>query len=101
MSEGKKTERKTLTFKHENPVYSPDIVKSSPIEITFEEYPTRDISKNIYWVFMPIVFNWESELIPGCIRRCVGKTMVKVWVFCESETVPVATTEVPKNFMWL
>jgi len=98
---GKKNERKTLTFEYENPVYSPDVVKSSRIAITFEKYPTRDISKNVYRVFVPIMLNWESELIPGCIRRCVGGTTIKVWVFRESEMVLIATTEVPKNFLRL
>lgn len=100
-SEGKKTERKAPTFEHENPVYSPDVVKSSRIAITFEKYPTRDIGKNIYRVFMPIMINWVGELIQGCMRRCVGKTIVKIWVFREGETVPVTTTEVPKSFLRL
>ena len=84
MSESKKTERKTQTFEYENPVYFPDVVKSSRIAIRFEEYTTRDICKNIYRVLVPIVVNWVSELIPGCIRRCVRKTVVEVWVFRES-----------------
>lgn len=98
---GKKKVRKALTFEYENPVHFPDVVKSSRIAITFEKYPTRDISENVYRVFMPIILNWESELIPGCIRRCVGKEPIKVWVFRESEMVLITTTEVPKNFLHL
>lgn len=99
-AKGQVKKKQTPTFEYESPVRGPDVDKSPPIGATFEKYPTRDIGEHVYRVCVPIVimFDRANGLVPVCIWRCRRKTMVKVRVLRESETVP-ATTEVPKNFL--
>lgn len=106
---GREKKNQALTFKNENLVYFPDIVKNPRIFTGFEEYPTRFIRENTYVLqvgVLKIIHRISGKSNPVSIWRCSMKTIkiVKVRVLREGDTFFAGkwvTVEVPKKSVFI